>query len=821
MKYSSRLITFILVLFSVLSMSAYTVSGRVVEQSSGETEPFATVRIYDKGEKTRPILIEAGDINGKFCCKLPETGDYTLNISYAGMKIKNIDFTISSSTPDVDLGKIQMESSVDELDELTVVATKPIIETTGDKIVYNAEVDETSKDKTVLEMLHNVPMVTVDGNDQIKVNGQSDFKIYINGQPNPMLNGSNKSDILKAMPASSVKRVEVLTEPGAKYDAEGVGGILNLVTQTTSSLGGKTATIGLSVRNDQLMGNIYAMAGMGKVVTSLSYGYGYISPFYKQIQNFHEERETYNSTDFRHTVNDLSVSYNGQFHYGDFQFSFEPDTLNLFTVSANGFFTGVQGNMEGVTNHFNPDMMLTMGYDQNIKLSMNYASLTISAAYQHTFCKPGHNLIATYQYGYGNNKTQSTNIYSNLNGVGLLPENIKNLVKTPTNEHTLQIDYTLPFGVGHVFETGAKAILRRNKSIGNLFNYIDDKFELSTSASSSLKQFQDVAAVYASATGVWRGWMLKAGLRYEYTHMGVNYIAGNYDDFVVNLNDLVPNAMLSYKLSEVSNLRLSYQMRIRRPAASQLNPYRNVNYNGPSQVQYGNPNLTSERNNNVKLTYSSFVNKFMFNLSAEYSQSNNLISQYSFIKDGILNQTYANIGNGKNFDISGYISCSAIKNIQMGLNARAEYAEYNYSEMNLRNHGWNFNFNFNFNYSMPWALKLSGYAGLGTEEKNLQSKYSGYHYYGLSISRSFLKDDPLHVAISVNNFIGGHQVFNMQEWGDGFFSKSRSEQKNWAVGLNISYRFGKLDSTVKKVSKMVENDDVKSVKANESGIGGR
>ena len=160
-----------------------------------------------------------------------------------------------------------------ELQGVEIVKQKALVKSDIDKITYNIEDDPDSKSNSTLEMLRKVPMVTVDGEDKIQVNGSSSFKIYVNSKPNQMMS-NNPSEVLKSMPASSIKRIEVITNPGPKYDAEGVGGILNIITHS-KSIEGYTATFNANAGNQGLGGGVYATVKSGKLTVSANMDYSY------------------------------------------------------------------------------------------------------------------------------------------------------------------------------------------------------------------------------------------------------------------------------------------------------------------------------------------------------------------------------------------------------------------------------------------------------------------------------------------------------------------------------------------------------------------
>ena len=209
---------------------SYTLKGVLLDSLTLEGEPYATIRIVKKSQPDKAVKMAVTDMQGKFQEKINAVpGIHTITITSIGKSTVIKDFEVKVNEKIIDLGTLYTSEATNELGSVEIVAQKPLVKADIDKIEYNVQDDPDSKTNTVLEMLRKVPLVTVDGEDNIKVNGSSSFKIHVNGKPDNMMS-DNPVDVLKSMPANTIKHIEVITNHGAKYDAEGVGGILNIVT---------------------------------------------------------------------------------------------------------------------------------------------------------------------------------------------------------------------------------------------------------------------------------------------------------------------------------------------------------------------------------------------------------------------------------------------------------------------------------------------------------------------------------------------------------------------------------------------------------------
>ena len=273
MKIKKTLLTLALVWISTaINAQTTTITGELLDSLTRESEPFATIRVFKGGKMDKPVAMSVTDDDGKILQKVDGTGNFTVTISSMGRKLITRKVQLSAAKPTLSLGTILVQDDAKMMKGVEVVAQKPLVKMETDKMSYDIENDVDSKSKTVLDMLRKVPMVTVDGQDNITVNGQGSFKVYVDGKPNVMFS-SNPSQIFKAMPASAVKSIEVVTNPGAKYDAEGVGGVLNIIMNTgdgksKAMMNGYNGSVALTLGNNGSRTTTFFSGQQGKLTYS-------------------------------------------------------------------------------------------------------------------------------------------------------------------------------------------------------------------------------------------------------------------------------------------------------------------------------------------------------------------------------------------------------------------------------------------------------------------------------------------------------------------------------------------------------------------------
>ena len=809
---------------------SYTLKGVLLDSLTQEGEPYATIKIAKKNAPQKALKMAVTDLNGKFQEKLTVApGEYIITLSSVGKVTIVKDFTVKASEKVIDLGKLNMAEATNELKGIEVVAQKPLVKVDVDKIEYNIEDDPDSKTNTVMEMLRKVPLVTVDGEDNIKVNGSSSFKIHVNGKPNNMMS-NNPKDVLKSMPANTIKHIEVITSPGAKYDAEGVGGILNIVT-VGGGFEGYTATFRASGSNRGAGAGGYATIKSGKLTITGNYNYNYDTSPKSYSDSY---RENYDSEDQKYLESKSSSDYNGSFQYGNLEASYEIDTLRLLTASF---------GMYGGANDNKSDGLTTMWNAQRDRFAYQYRSLSDgdgswysmrgNVDYQRTSKKNKDRMI-TLSYKIST-QPQNSDYYTDYKDIKdpfemdivkkFLLNNSHSDGKTNTTEHTFQVDYTTPIGKLHTIEAGAKYIIRNNLSDNKLFEAegVSDNYEYNNDRSSKYKHLNDILAAYLGYTLRYKTFSFKPGVRYEYTSQDVKYLAGAIGpeaDFSTSYNDFVPSVTMGIKIGKTQNLRGGYNMRIWRPGIWNLNPY--FDDRNPMFISQGNSNLESEKSHSFNLSYSMFSMKFNVNISLRHSFGNNGIERVSRLigkggeefpgghhaPEGALYSTYENIGKNRNTGLSLYGNWNASPNTRIYLNGDGSYVDIKSPAQGLHNYGWNASLYGGIQHTFPLKIRASLNAGGSTPYISLQGKGSGYYYYSLGVNRSFIKDR-FTVSAYVSNIFEKYRSYNNTTMGENFLSKSSSRYQSRSFGISLSYRIGELKASVKKAARSINNDDVK------------
>ena len=686
------------------------------------------------------------------------------------------------------------------LDEVVVAQRRKLIKNDIDKLTYDVQHDKTAQTKTTLEILKKIPLVTVDGQENIRVQGSTSFKVYRNGHPDPSLSGQNLKDILKAIPASTIKRIEVITDPGAKYDAEGTTAILNIVMMSSSKLQGVSGNVNSEVDTyGSVRLGTYLTTKVGKLTTAVNYNYMHQSR--KQTENNREEVYNYVKTGEQKREYGTN-STAAILHFGNISASYEVDSLNLLTASTNFFGYKVDANTQSTNERWDKNSLLIYKFDNNMT-TPGYSDLNIGGRldYQHKTHLDGEVLTLSYMLAATRQHTIFRQMYNNMVNFPVSYTSYDQNTRERFTEHTFQIDYVRPFGKYHKIESGTKYILRYNNST-SLMDYQGTTPDME----SKFKHNAQVAAAYLSYIFTAGKWAARAGLRYEFTRMKASYPDGSNADYHANLNDWVPSASLQYKISDSQTLKVSYNTSINRPGIDYLNP---AVISTPTAVSFGNANLGSSRNQALHLEYMLVTSKLTLQLSPDYSFTNNGITNIIYEQNRKDVSTYQNVLKSKVFGISSYTEWTPFTGTSFTLNADIRYARITLPTPSIKNSGCGGGIYFNWEQKIPWELTLTTSIG-GEYGNRVYDPYAiegRWFYYDFTLTRRFFKDK-LTVSLSANSpFIKERSTTYRIVRGD-YTGYERSVMYPRYFNIGFSWSFGKLNASVKTAARSIENDDL-------------
>jgi outer membrane receptor protein involved in Fe transport len=792
---------------TIVSAQAYRLNIRVIDPD-GEPEIYATARVFlanDSAEVPHVVAGQLTDSLSRATINIADPGEYRLSLEAAGRAPIDTLFSVNDTAPDIDLGTLKLDEGANELGEIVVTAQKPLVVKDIDRIGYDVQADPETPTSTTQDILKKVPMVSVDAEGNITINGSSNFLIYKNGKPNKTMS-SNAKEIFAAIPASMIQKIEVITEPGAKYDAEGVNAILNIVTVNNSSMKGVLGNVSLNFNTNNLApgANIWLTSQVGKVNFSVNAGQGFNTRRKRNTATNVSDYEYTNGTKFKSEGSSLN---DGFYNFVGGELSWEADSLNLFTAEFNGFYGNFNSISEGHLSMTDASGQIFSAYNsKQYTPTMNFANYSANASYQHNTHREDETLIFNYQISYDREHISSRDEYSDIVGDFFDYTSDYSLDRSHELEHTLQFDWHRPFGDVHTLETGAKYISRTNTSEGTMEH--DDVVYSNT----DFKHTQDILALYGQYTAKIKKVSLRAGLRYEYTRMNAKFRDGSADDYAASLNDLCPSAAASWNINDANSLSATYSATINRPGITYLSPATTTTTTSESS---GNPNLESSRDNNLKLTYTYMKPKFNLNLALSHTFNNNSIANVTSLNDetNMLYKTYENIAHSRTSAVNLYIQWRATNKTRFQLNAHADYAKIKQEGLSLgrpKGYFWG-----SISQDLPYNLSadLSCWcfmSGLSSIYSYTSQKFWNALNPSIGIRGQFLKDKRLTVRLNWNHFIGNTTSTRTTRYVNGsYIGSSITKSPNYqSLSVSVSYKFGSFKGFVKKTDVSIENNDI-------------
>lgn len=831
MKTILNYLIFSLFISMVFTFSAYSqvstekkdfqISGKIIDKSTGEPIPYATAILKEAGTGNT-IAGGVADDEGEFFFTVKKPGRYLVELSYVGYTaLQREDIEINQNIPSVFLGNLTLEEESVSLQEVTVQGQRDLIEERVDRTIYNAENDKTTIGGDASDVLRRVPMLTVDLDGNVSMRGSSNILVLIDNKQSAIV-ANNIADALKQIPAEEIKSVEVITSPSAKYDAEGTGGVINIVTKK-NKLQGASLNINSSagLRGSNL--GLNASLKRGKMGWTLG-GFGRAG--YNILGGF-ENQQTLTNPEGADTRILQSADTRNQMLFGRYNFGwdYDIDKYNFMTASVSFGMRNMQTKQDGLlTDTFIEDMLASsLLRDVNIDNLSNMVD--VSYNYTRTYEKPQKEFSISGLYSRNNRTNDFINSLYN-DSFDQIIHRIRNDNNNINEEFTIQLDYMTPLGAGknQILEYGAKNILRKAVSdfayfradgIGAPFEEIDD-----VAFSNEFNYDQNVTAGYLSYTlGFLENYTVKAGLRYEYTTIQADFKESDLPADIPSYGVFVPSMNIGRKLNNGNMLKAAYNRRIQRPSLQFLNP--NIQAANPLQITQGNPLLDPELTDNYEVSYSTFLKGSTLNFTSYLRNTTGSIQPIRTIQDNdVIFTTYENIGRERaygfsvfsNVNISGKFSLNgSIDSYYAVLDNGLEDPLYRASNEGFVVSGRLFG-----NYTLPKNWQIQAFTFARGRQVQLQGSAGGFGMYGLNLNKQF-NERKGSIGFGAENFLVSEFRIRNELITPTIMQNSVTSLRNMNFKINFSYRIGKLsvDGGQRRRKRGVTNEDLK-----EGGEGG-
>ncbi len=776
------------------------ITGKVFDKSTLQPLVYATVSVINK-QSAKVITGTIADAKGVFAISDIPAGTYRIDIEFIGYEKTTIDnVSINSSKSSVSLGTIYLSPSTVNLQSVNVVGDKPVIENKIDKVVYNVTNDITSQGGQAIDVLKKVPQVTVDIDGNVELQGNSDIRFLINGKPSSVF-GNNVADALASIPASQIKSVEAITNPGAKYDSQGTGGIINIILKD-NKMQGVNGNINLSA------GSRLENGSANFNIRKNNFGVNAFFSGNAQLKSqmpFSQSRITTDTT--AKEITKLSQAGSSDFARNGFRSGIGFD----WSLSKNDNFTGSLGynqfsnRTQGPTNQ----ELLTEDYSNNpisdifsLRKSdshMKISSFDWNLEYKKKFQKEGQELDILYSASNGRPNTNYTQTQT-YTGQSIPFMGSTSFNPGTDNQTNISIDYAHPVNENFLVETGVKTTIQKINSAADVsvFNPSVDQFMIDPLQSYSLNYTMQVYAGYLSANfPLFHFLNIKTGARYEFTNVNIDFP----NTSIPSYGTFVPSVVISHNFSKSQSLKLSYSKRIERPDYRDLNPFLNIS--DPYNISTGNPLLKPEIGNNFEFGYTASFKKGgnIYIALIERINTHDIKQMTVFYPTYLIgDSTYTNVSVTKNQNIgteyNSGISASGSYPITARLNLRGNLmATERYVVSNLTGNtseGLRVRFNMNASYQLPKDLVLELFGMYSSATRNIQGKVPQFFIYNFAFRKMFWDKKASFGFTTINPFSKYvRQVSTITTYNS--MADNVRQMPLRSFGISFTYKFGKME----------------------------
>ena len=770
-----------------------TVSGKIIEAETNQPLEYATISFISRAENK---IIGGGisDFQGEFRIKTTP-GVYDIQIEY--FSFEAVTKSNINLKQDTNFGTFKMKADLQALDAVDIIVEKTTVEIKLDKKIYNVGKDLTVRGGSVSDVLDNVPSVSVDIEGNVALRGNENVRILINGKPSGLV-GLNSTDALRQLPADAIEKVEIITSPSARYDAEGTAGILNIILRRSKILGLNGAIIINSGYPDQLgaSGNINYRTGNINIFNNSGYSYT------KSPGSSGVESEFFN-TEYDENgilIQDLPNTFRNEYR--------------TFERIRNGF-----NSNTGIEWYLDPTTSLTTAFlvrkSDNSNESSNRAQtldLTGAVINESIRYDPETELDQTTQFSinfdkqfHGNSEHRLTFDFQVENSSedegsiiyndGIAAERVRTIEEQ--NRILIQSDFTLPISENTRFEIGYNGRFSSNNTDFTLEFADEDAFILDTGVSNVLNYKEDVNAIYTQYGSKLKDtFSFLLGLRMEATDVTIKQLSSN-DYSNSNYIGLFPTINLGYEFSETQNLTIGYSRRISRPRSRYLNPF--PSRSSAANIFQGNPNITPSYSNGVDIGYLNTFDKLTLNASFYYNHATDVFTYISedtgeeVVINGeivpVIRRGPINLAEDDRLGFEFTLTYSPLEkwNINTNFNLYRSAIKGNYNGLSYDSENLGWFVRLNNKYTLPgnieWQTRLS-YSGPRIDAVN---RREGVFSSNMAFSKD-LFNEKASISLNINDLLNT-QRRNLESTTPTFYSNGYYRWRVRSFSLSFTYRF--------------------------------
>jgi len=765
------------------------VQGTVIDSSQQVPLEYANIILFNQNGDEQ-VDGTVTDQSGYFNFRNIPTGQYFVKINYMGYKTDSVAFRIAPEYSEINLGDISLSKIYLEMAGVEATAQNVSIDYQIDKKILNVNRQQSSISGSAVDILENAPSVTTDIEGNVELRGSSSFRVLINGKPTVL----DANDVLQQTPASTIEKIEIITNPSAKYNPEGSAGIINLVLKKNRIKGVNGMLNANAGSYDRYGGEVLLNYNKKKFNTTLSLDYNKRpSPGVGWENSWTSQNDT-TTYIYSHGDNEWQRE-----HYG-FRGSVEylPDTNNTFKLSLR---VGSRSGQRYSDNIFQRWVEVgssvvsdTTHYDNISEGEFGADFYSLNLNYNHDFHGKGHKVEGNLNLSRRERGSQS--IDKQFDNADNITSGTKNVEDGPGNIWEIKLDYTLPLNGNNKFEAGLQDRGAQRDELNE--NYIYDPqisdFVHQTQFDHDVKYHRNIGAAYSLYSDEWRGFGYQLGLRAEYTYRKIELVGEN-EQFNIDRWDYFPTLHTSYQLSRQQELMMSYTRRIDRPRGWYLEPFET--WSDPYNIRQGNPALTPEYINSFEMGYKRNFDRSFFSLEGYYRNTVDKIERVRSVHpdyDDVFLHSYANVGEDHSLGSEVMLNLNLYQWWNMNLSGNL----YNYRVTGNLNgedfdrESFNWTARFNNTFKLDKKTKVQINYSYNSPSVSSQGTRKGYYRTSASIRRDFM--DNKFTAI-----LQARDIFDTAEWeyeseGTDFYMQRHFDRNAPIFSLTLRYNINRYKS---------------------------
>lgn len=760
----------------------YAVKGKIVTAGKGEPLEYATAVLLKSSDSTQVDGMVTG-LDGTFTLEAEKPGQYILQTSFVGYRDQSATVRISSENPTPTLGTITMSQDASQLDEVEVVASEYSMDYKIDKKVINVDEQYSSISGNAVDILQNLPSINVDIQGNVSLRGSSNFTVLIDGRPTVM----QANEALQQIPATSIKNIEIITNPSAKYDPEGTGGIINIVTRK-NVLMGVTGIVHLN-------GGLYDKYGGDFQLNYKTDGFKFfVGGDYdheREPGSMEMENRTY-TADTTFYLNTDGTNREKEYDYNA-SAGFEWYMSEKSTFSLSGRYGGGLDNELSNTSYLEWNSF-TNGRNEYTSKQDNkrdHEFYALNSHYTYEFDSTTHKLDADLQvYTYNGGENNVNTLYTTSDAI---QSSQKSEEGGPSGGLEYRLNYKQDFSKLINIEVGAQGSFRNSDEWNDMYHYnnTSQSYELQEKFSHESTYRRSIHAGYALVKGEFKNLDYQVGLRGEHTYRNIKS-SGHDDPFRIDRWDIFPTFHASYRMQGENQLMISYTRRIDRPRSWFMEPF--LTWEDAYSVRRGNPGLQPEYINSYELGYQKDFDGQTLSLEMYYRRTKNRVEFIqSVYEENVMLQTFENVGYDYNlgtelmfnFNVDNWWENSLTANFYR---YRVE-GELNQREFDRKSFSWSLNWNQTFHIAENTQIQINPeYEG---PEVEAQEREKGYFEVDGALRQS-LMDEKLSLTLQVRDIFSTAKYESIIDEPE-FYNYRRFEHKTPIMMLNLTWNINNDD----------------------------